>query len=108
MAIVTGVLTKEEIIKAITEHSQDLKAFSVEKIGLFGSFVRNEACGDSDIDLLVYFTNKTFDNYMGLKLFLEDLFNREIDLVTPEAVRLRLREHIMNEVEYVKGLNTVS
>ncbi len=76
--------------------------YGVKKIGVFGSFARGEGKEDSDIDVLVEFESgrKTFDNYMELKFFLEDLYKRRIDLVTVEALRPQLKEDILREVSY--------
>ena len=46
---------------------------------------------------------KTFDNYMGLKFFLEDHLNRRVDLVIADSIKPRLRETILQEVEYAAG-----
>jgi len=74
----------------------------VRRLGLFGSFARGEQGADSDVDLLVEFTpgQKTFDNFMQLAFFLEDLFHRRVELVTPESLSPYLRPYIMDEVEY--------
>lgn len=78
------------------------KKYGVKKIGVFGSFARGEGKEGSDVDILVDFKNgcKTFDNYMELKFFLEDLFSRNIDLVTMEALRPQLKDDILQEVVY--------
>ncbi len=78
------------------------KKYGVKKIGVFGSFARGEGKEGSDVDILVDFKNgcKTFDNYMELKFFLEDLFSRSIDLVTMEALRPQLKDGILQEVVY--------
>ena len=55
----------------------------------------------SDIDLLVELERLTFHDYMGLVLFLEDLFERKVDLVTTKSVKPRLKPYIEKEVEYV-------
>jgi len=74
----------------------------VRRLGLFGSFVRGEQRADSNVDLLVEFApgQKTFDNFMKLAFFLEDLFRRHVELVTPESMSPYLRPYIMDEVEY--------
>ena len=74
----------------------------VRRLGLFGSFVRGEQRADSDVDLLAEFApgQKTFDNFMQLAFFLEDLFHRQVELVTPESMSPYLRPYIMDEVEY--------
>ena len=75
---------------------------SCKKIGIFGSFARGEETEGSDIDVLVDLKDgyETFDNFMDLKYFLEDLFNREVDLVTIDALRPQLKDDILQEVIY--------
>jgi predicted nucleotidyltransferase len=72
----------------------------VRKIGLFGSFKRGQARRKSDIDILVVLEKPTFDSYMEVKFYLEDLFERKVDLVMEETIKPRLRPYILNEVEY--------
>ena len=76
--------------------------YGVRKIGIFGSFARGEEKEGSDIDVLVDFNEgaKTFDHFMELKFFLEDLFGRKVDLVTVDALRPQLKEGILKEVAY--------
>ena len=76
--------------------------YHVKKIGIFGSFARGEETERSDIDVLVDLKDgyETFDNFMDLKYFLEDLFNRKVDLVTIDALRPQLKDDILQEVIY--------
>jgi uncharacterized protein len=78
------------------------RAFGVRRIGLFGSFVRGEERPDSDIDLLVEFESdkKSFDVFMELSFFLEDLLRHRIELVTRESLSPYIGPHILKEVEY--------
>ncbi len=71
---------------------------------MFGSAARNEASDTSDLDFLVEFDRKSFDNYMDLKFFLEDLLGRPVDLVLKEAIKPRLREPILAEAVNAPGL----
>jgi predicted nucleotidyltransferase len=64
---------------------------------LFGSFARGDAGPESDVDLLVDLDQHTFDRYMDLKLRLEDLLGRDVDLVPIEKLRRRIRDQIMRE-----------
>ncbi|MFB6274064.1 MAG: nucleotidyltransferase family protein [Salinibacter sp.] len=84
-------------------HTRLREEFYVEEIGLFGSFMREEAVAHSDIDILVTFRkgHKDVFNYMRLKHFLEDMLGQEVDLVLKEALRPRLRDKFLGEVEYV-------
>jgi uncharacterized protein len=67
----------------------------VKEISLFGSFVRKEQSEDSDIDILAEFDNNAdlFD-LIGLELYLEDIFEREVDVVPKQALRPELRQSI--------------
>jgi predicted nucleotidyltransferase len=77
--------------------------FKIKEIGIFGSFVRGEETVKSDIDILVDFEKegKTFDNYMGLKYFLQELFGLEVDLIMKGALKEELKDMILREVLYV-------
>lgn len=96
------VQTKEQIFTLLHQHQPDLRSFGVRRCGVFGSFVRNEAKAQSDIDILVEFApaQKTFDNFMHLAFFLEDLFGRRADLLTTESLSPYIEPHILREVEY--------
>ncbi len=97
------VQTKETALSLIAGNYDRLRALGVKRLGLFGSFVRGEPGTESDVDLLVEFDQgkKTFDNFMQLSFFLEELLNRRVELVTPESLSPYIRPHIMEEVEYV-------
>ncbi|MBC8522116.1 MAG: nucleotidyltransferase family protein [Methanomicrobia archaeon] len=98
------MLTAEEILKGIEKNLERIKKYGVKRIGLFGSYIRNEQKEKSDIDILVKYEEgmKTFDNYMDLKFFLEDLFDYKVDLVMSDAIKPRLKPYIMKEVVYAK------
>lgn len=72
-------------------------------MGIFGSYVRGEQSEESDVDILVEFEEgyKNFDNYMELKFYLEELLQIKIDLITEQALKPKLRFHILQEVIYV-------
>jgi hypothetical protein len=97
------VQTKKKVLASIEAHREEIKAAGVRRLGLFGSFVRNEQTPESDLDVLVEFdpAQKTFDNFMKLSLLLEELCDRRVDLVTTESLSQYLRPHIVSEVEYV-------
>ena len=92
-----------DILNIISNHIVQISKYGIEKIGVFGSFVREETHKESDIDILIEFKQgeKTFDNYMDLKFFLEKLFqNKKIDLVLNESIKPGLKKYIMNEIKY--------
>ena len=69
----------------------------VQWLGLFGSFARDEARLDSDVDLVVELDRVSFDRFMDLKLRLEDLFDRRVDLVLRDSLKPRIRDRILRE-----------
>lgn len=90
-------------IDVLKEHVTEIfEQFGVRKIGIFGSVVRGEDTPVSDIDILVEFSpgKKTFDNYFGLKQYLESLFGRKVDLVTTEGLHPYIRKNVLREVVY--------
>lgn len=92
-----------DAISTLKEHEKFIcQKFGVKRIGIFGSFARGEEREDSDLDVLVVFEEgqKTFDNYMDLKFYLEDLFGREVDLATENALKPQLKDIIMKDVVY--------
>ena len=95
--------TKEDIFRILESHRETIRGFSVRSLSLFGSVVRGEATEDSDLDFVVEFDRKTFENYMDLKFFLEDLFGCKVDLVIPETIKPLLRPYIMSELVNVPG-----
>ena len=99
------MITRDQIIFLLNQNVVELKRrFSVSRIGLFGSFARGEATGKSDIDFIVDFEQPTFDHYMDLKVYLEDLFHHEVDLVLADSLKPRLKSYIDREIVYAQGL----
>ena len=76
-----------------------VERFDVERLTLFGSVARDEAEPGSDLDLLVEFTGEKSRSrsYFGLMFYLEDLLEREIDLVTEPALRREFRPYVESE-----------
>jgi predicted nucleotidyltransferase len=97
-----GIRKKEEVLTIIRNHQKEISDLGVRRYGFFGSFVREETTEQSDIDILVEFEpgRKTFDNFMQLAFFLEDLLGRKVDLVTAESLSPHIGPHILKEVEY--------
>lgn len=96
------MLRKDKIIRTIQRHTDDIKAYGVRKVGVFGSYARSTQNAKSDIDILVEFNrnNKTFDNYMELKFYLEKIFHCKVDLVIKDVLKARIKNRVLSEVEY--------
>jgi predicted nucleotidyltransferase len=90
-------------LSLLKQHELEIRErFGVERIGIFGFFMRGEEKPESDVDVLVKFRDgeETFAHYMDLKFYLEDLFGRKVDLVIHDTLKPRLREPILSEVIY--------
>lgn len=92
--------TTSEILEILKAHNTLLQKYKVNRIGLFGSQSRNESNIESDIDLLVDFEEKNFDNFIELAFELEDIFGRKIDLLTEKGISPYILPYIKNEVRW--------
>ncbi len=92
-----AVTTRDELLRALREASGELRAFGVQRLSVFGSFARDEATSESDVDLLVELDRKTVDRYMEARFFLEDLLGRRVDLVLEDRVKPRLRDALFRD-----------
>jgi predicted nucleotidyltransferase len=90
-------------MEALRVHAMQIQAFGVTRLGVFGSFARDRATAQSDVDLFVVFAQeqKSLKNLVGLSRYLESLLERKVDLVTPEALNPFIGKYILQEVQYV-------
>jgi predicted nucleotidyltransferase len=97
------VQTKAEVFERLRAYKTVLFGLGVRRCGVFGSFVRGEMTPESDVDVLITFepTLKTFNNFMDLAFFLEDLMGRDVDVLTPEYLSPIFGHRILAEVEDV-------
>ncbi len=87
----------EKIKKLLKDNEVILSKLEVRSLKLFGSIVRGERKKNSDLDFLVEFNKKSFDAYMELKFFLEELFKTKIDLVLSNTLKKDLKATIEKE-----------
>jgi len=96
------ITDKQSIINVlITEKPILQNKFSVMKIGLFGSFSIDDATNESDIDILVEFDKPIGWEFFDLQDYLQNLFNRKIDLVSTKALKPQLRDKIINQTIFI-------
>ena len=91
---------REEILGILKALKPELiSRYKVKEIALFGSFVRQEQGGGSDIDLLVDFEEEAslFD-LVRLALFLEEKFHRQVDVIPKDSIRAEIRETVLQEM----------
>ena len=96
--------TKQRVFELLQQNRNALRGFGVERLALFGSCAREEETVCSDLDFLVELKAKSFDAYMDLKHFLEELFDCPVDLVLEDTIKPRLRPQIMKDLMDVPGL----
>lgn len=96
-------MNREHVLALLAEHKPVLaERFGVQRLALFGSFARDTARADSDVDVLVHFDGPaTSKRYFGVQFYLEDLLHRPVDLVTERALRDRLRPYVERDAVHV-------
>jgi len=96
------MLDKVRILNILKDMKKDIKSkYKVKSIGLFGSYVKDMQKDLSDIDFLVEFERGAdLFHFMGLIFFLEEKFNRKVDVISKPALKEDLRENILQEVVY--------
>lgn len=91
-------LSLNDAIELISVHLGDLRNMCVKSLSIFGSLARGEFGPGSDIDLLVEFSEPVgFFRLIELKQYLERLFERDVDLATPDALRPEIKDQILKE-----------
>jgi uncharacterized protein len=88
----------KRILGILAANMSSIRGFGVRELAVFGSVARGSATESSDVDILVDFeTTPSFQSFMGLRSFLEDLLGLPIDLADRAALRPALRETIERE-----------
>ena len=99
------MLTQQNILDFLKENKAFLqKEFHIMKIGVFGSFARNEQSLNSDIDILIELENNVsnvFDLKWALRDFLKTKFNREVDICNAKHIKSYAREYVLKDAIYV-------
>ncbi len=92
-------MSRDEVLTLLRSHKAVLEQrFGVVDLALFGSFARDRAGGDSDVDILVRFDGPASSKrYFGVQFYIEDLLGRPVDLVTDKALRAEIRPHVERE-----------
>ena len=96
-------MQKQIALDILRKHRHELRQFGIKPIAVFGSVVREEACSDSDIDILVEFNLPVgLLTFFRLQQHLEGLFGRRVDLAAPAALKRQLRDRILKEPVYAE------
>ena len=99
------MLASHDIIKFLSEHLSSLKdEYNISKIGLFGSFARNEQNDSSDIDIILEFqegTENIYEKKSRLREFLTNHFQRDVDLCREKYLKPYVKDYLQKEIIYV-------
>ena len=89
------MLTVDQIKETVSKYSEK---YGVKSAYLFGSYAKNTATEDSDIDLIIEKGDiKSYDDYCNLKFAIEDELATDVDLLTTEGVKPRFFDQIKND-----------
>ena len=93
-------MNRDEVLKVLRTHKEILsQRFGVTGLALFGSFARDQATDDSDVDVLVRFgASPDWQRYFGAQGYLEELLGRPVDLATNQDLRAEIRPYVEREV----------
>ncbi len=96
-------MTKESVIEVLTSVAEEsLIRYNARILGIFGSVARGDDNDNSDIDVLVDFTEKAdLFNWMGLEIFLEEKFNRNAYVVSCDTIKSKIRDAVMKDTIYI-------
>lgn len=76
--------------------------YKPNRIGIFGSYARNENNSNSDIDIFIDFQDKiSLFDLGGIKYELSEILNRPVDIVTGNGLNKRLRNSVMKDLKII-------
>lgn len=91
---------REEVLGLLRMHKKALaQRFGVVELKLYGSFARDQAADDSDVDVLVRFDAPLdWRRYFGAQAYLEDLLERPVDMAIDQELRAEIRPYVAREL----------
>lgn len=95
-------MTKAIILDFLSEHKSQLQQrFGIQTIGLFGSYAKNQANENSDIDIAITSTKKDFFIREDLREYLQESLKTPVDVGYLDSFRAFYRKKIEKEIIYV-------
>ena len=95
-----GIMNRKNVLSLLRAHKAALaQRFGGVELRLYGSFARDQAAGDSDVDVLVRFdATPDWKRYFGAQAYLEDLLGRPVDMATNQELRAEIRPYVEREL----------
>lgn len=99
-----SIENRAELLRRLRGMRSELDRLGVERVGLFGSFHRDQADRDSDVDVLLEFKPgaKSFRALFEVSTLLEESFGRDVEAITPESLSPEMKSAILEDIEYVE------
>lgn len=97
--------TLDQVKKVITEEKDTLtKKYNVARIGVFGSVVRGEDTKDSDIDLIVDFSEPIgLMDLVGLEFYLSDKIGKKVEIATRKSLSPYIKDKVFKQERIIYG-----
>jgi len=91
------MLKQKDILDYLSKHKKEFQEkYAIEKIGLFGSYARDEAHKNSDIDIVINLKKTTLSALVGIKEEIESYFQTHVDII---QYRDRMNSFLKNRIE---------
>jgi predicted nucleotidyltransferase len=98
-------LQRQDVLRLLREHHEDLKRLGARSLALLGSVARDEATAGSDVDLLVELDDPTtFRRYDAVADFIEDPLQHPVDLVLRRSLKPAVERFVRKDALYVEGV----
>ena len=98
-------MRKEQILDFLRDNDQYIRSkYHITKLGLIGSFARDENTDKSDIDLLIEFEpdlDNIYDLKYELRNYLKSHFKTDIDLCREKYIKPYLKKYLLKDIIYV-------
>jgi predicted nucleotidyltransferase len=95
-------MKREKVLKILHDHQAELEVRGIRNLALFGSVARDEAKPESDVDILVEFDRPVgLFGLVELQDYLENILGCKVDLGTPDSLKERIRQNVMEDCYYV-------
>ena len=98
-------MKREDILLYLSEHKDEFYTkFNITKVALFGSYARDEATENSDIDLMIEIEKNTqniHDKKEAFKHLIENVFQKKVDIAREKYLKPLAKEAIQKDICYV-------
>lgn len=89
------MITREDVLAILRKHKPELqRKYPLSSIELFGSYARNEQNPESDVDVIVEFSEPVGIEFVDLLIELEAILGKPVDLITKKSIRPKLKPFI--------------